>query len=115
VSKVAEDAWKKGERLGEVTGVPTRDHWKVSLFFVFLSVARFFCCFKKEERKRPFQHKHYVLSGGVTMGAILFAYYVLDDMTVNMQHDTEKSLIPHLLSNRITQIISYMCHIERLN
>uniref|UniRef100_A0A093XU60 FYVE-type zinc finger-containing protein C9B6.03 n=1 Tax=Talaromyces marneffei PM1 TaxID=1077442 RepID=A0A093XU60_TALMA len=28
VSKVAEDAWKKGERLGEVTGVPTRDHWK---------------------------------------------------------------------------------------
>lgn len=32
VSKVAEDVWKKGERLGEVTGVPTRDHWKVSLF-----------------------------------------------------------------------------------
>lgn len=48
VSKIAEDAWKKGERLGEVTGVPTRDHWKVSLFVFLrflLSFPQLFCCF----------------------------------------------------------------------
>lgn len=30
VSKLAEDEWMKNEHLGEVTGLPTRDHWKVS-------------------------------------------------------------------------------------
>lgn len=30
VSKVAEHEWMKNEQLGEVTGNPTRDHWKVS-------------------------------------------------------------------------------------
>lgn len=66
VSKVAEDAWKKGERLGEVTGVPTRDHWKVSLSvfrFVLLSLSRLFFCLKKETKRVLSQH--YVLSGGV--------------------------------------------------
>ena len=29
VSKLAEDEWLKDEHLGEVTGSPTRDHWKV--------------------------------------------------------------------------------------
>lgn len=29
VSKCAEDVWMKDENLGEVTGSPTRDHWKV--------------------------------------------------------------------------------------
>ncbi|KAL1978611.1 hypothetical protein VTN31DRAFT_1470 [Thermomyces dupontii] len=28
VSKLAEDTWMKVEQLGEVTGAPTRDHWK---------------------------------------------------------------------------------------
>ncbi|PYI00367.1 hypothetical protein BO78DRAFT_44944 [Aspergillus sclerotiicarbonarius CBS 121057] len=28
VSKLAEDEWMKNEHLGEVTGLPTRDHWK---------------------------------------------------------------------------------------
>ncbi len=30
VSKLAENEWMKNEQLGEVTGLPTRDHWKVS-------------------------------------------------------------------------------------
>lgn len=30
ISKVAEHEWMKHEHLGEVTGLPTRDHWKVS-------------------------------------------------------------------------------------
>lgn len=30
ISKLAEDEWMKHEHLGEVTGLPTRDHWKVS-------------------------------------------------------------------------------------
>lgn len=30
ISKLAEDEWMKGEHLGEVTGLPTREHWKVS-------------------------------------------------------------------------------------
>jgi hypothetical protein len=30
ISKLAEDEWMKHEDLGEVTGLPTRDHWKVS-------------------------------------------------------------------------------------
>jgi hypothetical protein len=30
ISKVAEHEWMKNESLGEVTGLPTRDHWKVS-------------------------------------------------------------------------------------
>ncbi|PLB44533.1 hypothetical protein P170DRAFT_440798 [Aspergillus steynii IBT 23096] len=28
ISKMAEDEWMKKEHLGEVTGMPTRDHWK---------------------------------------------------------------------------------------
>ncbi|KAE8355985.1 hypothetical protein BDV28DRAFT_11852 [Aspergillus coremiiformis] len=28
ISKLAEDEWMKNEHLGEVTGLPTRDHWK---------------------------------------------------------------------------------------
>ncbi|KAL3467944.1 FYVE domain protein [Aspergillus heterothallicus] len=28
ISKLAEDEWMKNEDLGEVTGLPTRDHWK---------------------------------------------------------------------------------------
>lgn len=31
ISKMAEDEWMKHEHLGEVTGMPTREHWKVSL------------------------------------------------------------------------------------
>lgn len=56
VSKVAEDAWKKGERLGEVTGVPTRDHWKVCHFFFFsLSFCRWYIYKRKrkERKKNP--------------------------------------------------------------
>jgi hypothetical protein len=30
ITKMAEDQWMKHEHLGEVTGLPTRDHWKVS-------------------------------------------------------------------------------------
>ena len=30
ISKLAENEWMKNEHLGEVTGHPTRDHWKVS-------------------------------------------------------------------------------------
>lgn len=30
ITKRAEDQWMKREHLGEVTGLPTRDHWKVS-------------------------------------------------------------------------------------
>lgn len=30
VSKLAEDEWMKNEHLGSVTGLPTKDHWKVS-------------------------------------------------------------------------------------
>lgn len=30
VSKLAEDTWMREEHLGEVTGAPKRDHWKVS-------------------------------------------------------------------------------------
>lgn len=29
VSKLAEEEWMKHEHLGEVTGLPTREHWKV--------------------------------------------------------------------------------------
>ena len=29
ISKLAQDEWMKHEHLGEVTGLPTRDHWKV--------------------------------------------------------------------------------------
>lgn len=28
ISKLAEDEWMKNEQLGEVTGLPTREHWK---------------------------------------------------------------------------------------
>lgn len=28
ISKLAEDEWMKGEHLGEVTGIPTKEHWK---------------------------------------------------------------------------------------
>lgn len=39
ISKLAEDEWMKNEHLGSVTGLPTRDHWKVSIFFaLFLEV-----------------------------------------------------------------------------
>lgn len=31
ISKLAEDEWMKNEDLGSVTGLPTRDHWKVSI------------------------------------------------------------------------------------
>lgn len=30
ISKLAEDEWMRNEHLGEVTGLPTREHWKVS-------------------------------------------------------------------------------------
>jgi hypothetical protein len=30
ISKVAEHEWMKTEHLGVVTGMPSRDHWKVS-------------------------------------------------------------------------------------
>lgn len=30
ISKLAEDEWMKNEHLGLVTGLPTKDHWKVS-------------------------------------------------------------------------------------
>ena len=30
ISKLAEKEWMKLEHLGQVTGLPTRDHWKVS-------------------------------------------------------------------------------------
>jgi hypothetical protein len=36
ISKVAEHEWMKNESLGEVTGLPTRDHWKVSRDPAFL-------------------------------------------------------------------------------
>lgn len=29
ISKLAQDEWMKHEHLGEVTGLPTREHWKV--------------------------------------------------------------------------------------
>lgn len=29
ISKLAEDEWMRTEHLGEVTGMPTREHWKV--------------------------------------------------------------------------------------
>jgi hypothetical protein len=45
--RAASDEAIKSEFLGEVTGVPTRDHWKVSLFF-FL----FRCCKVAEERRK---------------------------------------------------------------
>ena len=37
ISKRAEDEWMKGEDLGEVTGDPKRDHWKVSGGIPFFS------------------------------------------------------------------------------
>lgn len=40
ISKVAEDEWMKHEHLGEVTGQPTREHWKVSL----ASLRPFYTC-----------------------------------------------------------------------
>lgn len=39
ISKVAKHEWMKNESLGEVTGLPTRDHWKVSSS----PVRRFLC------------------------------------------------------------------------
>jgi hypothetical protein len=30
ISKMAENEWMKNEQLGAVTGLPTREHWKVS-------------------------------------------------------------------------------------
>jgi hypothetical protein len=44
--KAAADEAIKNELLGEVTGVPTREHWKVSLFF-FLC-----CCNSRKTRRR---------------------------------------------------------------
>lgn len=35
ISKVAQHEWMKNESLGEVTGLPTRDHWKVSSLLGF--------------------------------------------------------------------------------
>ncbi|GAB1199289.1 hypothetical protein APSETT444_008635 [Aspergillus pseudonomiae] len=32
ISKLAQDEWMKHEHLGEVTGLPTRDHWKDARF-----------------------------------------------------------------------------------
>lgn len=51
VSKVAEDAWKKGERLGEVTGVPTRDHWKVSFCYVYCRCTMVLLFSKRKKEK----------------------------------------------------------------
>jgi hypothetical protein len=36
ISKLAENEWMKTEHLGQVTGLPTREHWKVSIPFSFL-------------------------------------------------------------------------------
>lgn len=41
ISKRAEDEWMKDERLGLVTGVPTRDHWKVRSCRDILSLLLF--------------------------------------------------------------------------
>jgi hypothetical protein len=45
ISQVAQHEWMKTEDLGEVTGLPTREHWKVSislfLFFCFPSSGTF--------------------------------------------------------------------------
>lgn len=38
ISKLAEDEWMKGEDLGEVTGDPKRDHWKVSCVIPFVVI-----------------------------------------------------------------------------
>jgi hypothetical protein len=50
ISKVAEHEWMKTEHLGVVTGMPTRDHWKVSnaasfsrIGFLFFSHPFFSC------------------------------------------------------------------------
>lgn len=37
ISKLAENEWMKMEQLGQVTGLPTREHWKVSIFFFLFS------------------------------------------------------------------------------
>lgn len=39
ISKVAEHKWMKNESLGEVTGLPTREHWKVSGSLQFLTLS----------------------------------------------------------------------------
>jgi hypothetical protein len=54
ISKLAEDAWMRGEHLGEVTGAPTRDHWKVSLSFPFIADFLFSVFVQKRlGRKHP--------------------------------------------------------------
>jgi hypothetical protein len=44
ISKLAENEWMKTEHLGQVTGLPTREHWKVSILFpsflLFSSLSR---------------------------------------------------------------------------
>lgn len=68
VSKVAEDAWKKGERLGEVTGVPTRDHWKVSFVFaIFACTIAFFVLFEKGCKTETLPQARLYMSSGVTV------------------------------------------------
>lgn len=37
VSRLAENEWMRHEHLGQVTGLPTRDHWKVSILSPFSS------------------------------------------------------------------------------
>ena len=37
---VVENNWVADEDLGEVTGEPTKEHWKVSIGFYFLLLAR---------------------------------------------------------------------------
>lgn len=40
ISKLAENEWMKTEHLGQVTGLPTREHWKVSILFPFSFFSR---------------------------------------------------------------------------
>lgn len=60
VSKQAEDSWMKTEQLGEVTGLPTRDHWKVSFLIYLLYLSNLYfsplhvtCCSAAEGNGNP--------------------------------------------------------------
>lgn len=53
--KAASDEAIKSEFLGEVTGVPTRDHWKVSSFFLSFF---FFPLLQSRRRETQMRHKN---------------------------------------------------------
>ena len=38
VSTLAEKEWLQSQGLGPVTGLPTRDHWKVRIYYALLQV-----------------------------------------------------------------------------